>query len=1566
MKSKNKKRILLFSVLSIVIIGTGIWFWNNKISPTRVALISFPEYRIGQFLKAGNNKWIKIVPMEAGEMKRLSSFDFILVFPYGLRLSPEQKFQLSEAGEKGAYIFRIFRSGSINNLPPNHLDAISAYLKNQCPQNNARFLNYIRREIEGKTFFSQPVEPAKEMSVNSFFYKDDNAIFPDLASFKDYCKKHNIHKDDAKKLIIFAGMPGPFDAGREQYVKIIEAFGEKGYNIFPVSGYEKRKEYLEQIQPDAVLYFPVGKFLSVNHAETARFLQQQDIPVFCPLGLYSPHKDWIKNRGRMNIVMSSQRVVSPELDGGIIPYAMCAQYLDNDGYIVFDAIEERLENYVCLVDNYVKLKNKKNNEKRVAIVYYKAPGKNAMGGAGIEGIPSLHNTLLKLRDEGYNLKGLPGDYNQFRDLLNRKGNTFGAYAKGAIDEYIRKGHAQLIPVHEYTEWSREILEEEMLQAVYDTYGNPKDSYRVSHSDSLFYMAISRIRFGNVVILPQPMAGYGNNMFKITHGTEMPPPHDYLAPYFWLQKSFRADAVIHFGTHGSLEFLHGKQIALSPYDWPDPVIGNMPHFYFYNISAVGEGIIAKRRSYATLLSHLTPPFMESDALKENELHTKLSKYNRTEGALKEQYALSIKKIIIKEGIHIDLGLDDSISKAYNEDEMQEIENYLVEIGREKVTGNQYVFGRAYTQDELNETTRLIAINPLSYNLAKIDILKGIISNKEIENSAFFNSQYVDRCNKAIIKVLNGLSGIEEFNKIVDVTDQLKAEKWRARSNEQVSNEDLMHMMMQMAGDNKKEKGQINMSKHTRKHENEAGQNLRELIVKVSAHPEQKDFLLQLQSKEKFERAKALLDPSKKASLKKMARMIPAMKKSLEIASDSIVGQVLKLMQDSTTRFMVFSLLKDKSLKSKIKKQKRRNDSLLVKKALAMPFISVTSLTGEKINHSGYDTLSHYSNFLSFYEDNAEKIKSIIKKANNNTTDRLLTFLNNRLEDVSDKVHLQKQKIANNETEFANAVFNVKQTLLSISDIREQLKICPESEFEAMVKALNGGYIPSSPGGDPVTTPETFPTGKNMYSINVRATPSKEAWEVGKRLGDAMLNDYLRKHGTYPGKVNFTLWSGSFIESEGTTIAEILYLLGARPVWGKTGTVSDVVLVSPDELAHPRIDVMVQTSGQFRDLGGSRLFLIQKAIEMAAVVKEDHKNFVSAGTREAEKYLIDKGYSPKEARKLSTSRIFGGVNNNYGTGIMGMVESSDLWDSTSSIAKTYINNMGAVYGNKETWADFREGVFEAALLQTDAVVQPRQSNTWGPLSLDHVYEFMGGINLAVKEITGKDAESYFNDYRNASYARVQNLQQAIWAEARTTMLNPKYIKEKMKGEASAAEDFAEVFRNTFGWNVMKPTAIDDQLWGKYYDVYVKDKGKTGISDFFRNKNPYAYQEITAIMLETIRKKMWDATPGQLKTLANLHTELVNKYDGGCSGFVCDNTKLQHFIENQIENIVQREKYAEQVTKIREITDNTNNESVVLRKKRQENLFDNLEIDRYWIFIGIGLVLFLMIVFIKRRRR
>lgn len=553
----------------------------------------------------------------------------------------------------------------------------------------------------------------------------------------------------------------------------------------------------------------------------------------------------------------------------------------------------------------------------------------------------------------------------------------------------------------------------------------------------------------------------------------------------------------------------------------------------------------------------------------------------------------------------------------------------------------------------------------------------------------------------------------------------------------------------------------------------------------------------------------------------------------------------------------------------------------------------------------------------------------------------------------------------------AVTELERAILNVITYRDALQNSPRLELDATINALNGGFTAPSPGGDAVANPQAVPTGRNLYSVRAESTPSQRAWSQGVQLAQATLKAYKEQHGKYPTKVSYTFWSSEFVETEGVTIAQVLYMLGVEPVRSQFGSVEDVRLIPTSELGRPRIDVVIQTSGQFRDLAASRLALISKAVELVASLgKEDQENYVAAGSVATEKELVEQGLSPKEARELANVRIFGGVNGMYGTGIQEMVTSGDKWEQEKEIADVYLNNMGAAYtGKQEDWGRFVKPLFRAALKNTDVVVQPRQNNTWGALSLDHVYEFMGGLTLSVRNVTGKDPDTYLADYRNHSNMRMQDLKEAIGVESRATVLNPEYVKEVLAGGANSVANITEVVTNTYGWNVMKPEVIDKELWDQLYDMYIRDVNNLGVASAFEGKSPAALEEITAVMLETARKGMWKASPEQLSTLAQRHSELVAKYGPSGGGMSADNKKLRAFISQQLSPEAAKQ-YQAQMKQMDEgsSADAPSQNGMVMKKETVADQAGAVtrSFNGLWIVAGVAVLFIGLLVLLRIKRR
>ena len=246
---------------------------------------------------------------------------------------------------------------------------------------------------------------------------------------------------------------------------------------------------------------------------------------------------------------------------------------------------------------------------------------------------------------------------------------------------------------------QEILPEKLRQELRDTYGEAPGEYMGVEKEGRKYIAVARIVFGNVAILPQPLPAVGEDTEKIVHGVEGAPAYPYVASYLWTRKGFGADALIHFGTHGSLEFIPGKQVALSDYDWTDVLVGDMPHFYIYTINNIGEGIIAKRRSYATLVTHLTAPFMQSELYDELKiLKDRIHRIeNMEESSVKQNYRETITEMAARQNILSALDIDST--RTLTDADIDRVHIYLEEIDGAKVNDGLYTLGVPYSDENL---------------------------------------------------------------------------------------------------------------------------------------------------------------------------------------------------------------------------------------------------------------------------------------------------------------------------------------------------------------------------------------------------------------------------------------------------------------------------------------------------------------------------------------------------------------------------------------------------------------------------------------------------------------------------------------------------------------------------------------------------------------------------------------------------------------------------------------------------------------------------------------------------
>jgi cobaltochelatase CobN len=1330
-------------LLGITILFGCYWYYQGHIRPTRIAFINYSSFQLARIQKANDSRWVKLLDLPGNDIEsKVKDFDALYVFGRGLQLTGQQLEAIRKAGRRDIPVFgdAVSFDQEVTNLKGDRLDKVTAYLKNGGGKNFKNLLHYTRAVLDGKKWFVQKVEEPVLISKDVLFHLDDEVTFDQVPSYEQYLHKKGFYTQKGAKIALLTSVPGPFNANRDHLDAMIKAFQGKGWNVYPIAGTTRRLQFLKQIKPDLVIEMPHGRISSGNANEAVTWLKKQNIPMLSPLSIFNLYEDWMADPKGLSGGQLTMSVVLPEIDGGVAPYPIVAQYKDEAGLAIYKIIPDRLEKFCGLMEKWLALRTKANKDKKIAIYYFKGPGLNSLVASNLEVVPAIYNVLKSLKAQGYTVSDLPTSASALEKRLQLDGAVLNPYAEGTLASFFKKSKPALVAADTFNNWAAKDLSDSMRLALETKYGKAPGAYMAVREREKDFIGVARISFGNIVLLPQPLPGVGNNTFKLVHGAKAAPPYPYIASYLWTRHTFHADAIVHFGTHGSLEFTPGKQVAMSNEDWSDALIGNTPHFYVYTMSNVGEAIIARRRSYATILSHLTAPFMQSGTYNElagleEDLHRWMSIENPL---LKEEYGKSISARAKRSGLYHDLGANEN--KLLDHKQLKKLADLVEEIDNEKVNQGLYTLGKPYTEAQINQTVKLMSVDPVSYGLAKMDIVKGLVKPDILDDRYAFGQRYTQKAqrflNERLVSMDTGLLSL------VSAKDIARATAWLNNSKKQAEGQHHHH------------------------------------------HP-------------------------------------------VDAAADT------------------------------------------------------------KSRHGNHKSTGH---------------------ADSNSS-------------------------PNADQEFAEAFLTLRNAVANISYYKDAIRNSTQAEMVSISNAFNGGYTSPSVGGDPVASPEALPTGRNMYSIDAEKTPSPQGWNVGVQLAEQVIKSYQEAHqNKYPVKVALTLWPGEFIQTDGAMLAEALYLMGVEPVRNETNKVVDVRLIPIERLKRPRIDVVVQTAGQFRDLAASRITLINKAVQLAAQADDGGKqrNFVQEGAVLSERLLKEKGFSPKEAKMFATLRVFGGIDGNYGTGIRTMVERGDQYNSSDEVADTYMHNMGAIYNDEHTWALFKEGLFEVALQHTDVVLQPRHSNTWGALSLDHVYEFAGGLNNVVRKITGKEPDVLFNDFRNPAHARVQNIKEAVWVESRSTILNPKYIKEMMTGGSSNAETFAETFRNTFGWNVMKSDIIDNELWNQLQSVYVKDRLKLGTVQFFKHKNPYALEEMTGVLMEAHRKGLWKATGEQLKATAALHADLAKTHGAGCSGFVCGNMALQKEMTKYL-NAGEKQSYTQAITAaLKEDNKGKGGQQMVLKKE------------------------------------
>ncbi|WP_374498130.1 cobaltochelatase subunit CobN [Vogesella indigofera] len=470
-------------------------------------------------------------------------------------------------------------------------------------------------------------------------------------------------------------------------------------------------------------------------------------------------------------------------------------------------------------------------------------------------------------------------------------------------------------------------------------------------------------------------------------------------------------------------------------------------------------------------------------------------------------------------------------------------------------------------------------------------------------------------------------------------------------------------------------------------------------------------------------------------------------------------------------------------------------------------------------------------------------------------------------------------------------------------RAALAGSPEAEMRGLLSGLAGGYVLPGKGNDPIRTAEALPTGRNFHALDGSLLPSR----VGFALGQQLAQQARLKQPFQAGKTEaVVLWASDTVRDEGVMPAFGLDMLGIAPVWNSRGLLQGVTR-QPRSAAAPRRDVVFTTSGLFRDLypnllvwldrawllalDASSLSIVQAnpelkpALDAALARLGDARqpdaeplaaNDVARQWRDATLAALKRGQSPAVVGVQASLRLFGDAPGSYGAGVNAAVERSGAWSEREQVAGVYLGRMGHAYGaglHGVPAPDALRGV----LRQVSSSYLGRASNLYGLIDNNDVFDYLGGLSLAVESLTGQAPANHVVRNADARHATVEPLESALLGELRGRYFNPAWLKGLMAHDYAGARSMNQAFlENLWGWQVTNPGIVKSWVWDEVKQVYLDDKHGLGLDRFLASgRNVHVKTNMQAILLVAAAKGFWQASDADLAAVAGDFAELVARH-------------------------------------------------------------------------------------------
>jgi len=981
----------------------------------------------------------------------------------------------------------------------------------------------------------------------------------------------------------------------------------------------------------------VGGPARQDHPKAIDSLKRLNRPYMVALPLvFQTTEEWQDSDLGLHPIQVALQIAIPELDGAIEPIIVSGRDGATGKAL---ALQDRVEAIAQRAMKWANLRRKPRLQKRVAITVFSfPPDKGNVGTAAyLDVFGSIYEVMKALKTNGYTVEDLP------------------ASAEALMQAVIHDAQAQYASPELNIAYRMSVQEYEQLTP-YSTrleasWGPPPGHLNTDGQNLLVFGK----SFGNVFIGVQPTFGYEGDPMRLLFSRSASPHHGFAAYYTYLEKIWKADAVLHFGTHGSLEFMPGKQMGMSNECYPDSLIGTIPNLYYYAANNPSEATIAKRRSYAETISYLTPPAENAGLYKGlKELSELIASYQTLKDSGR---GVSIVNAVVEKCRQVNLDKDITLpetdaSELSAEDRdtlIGKVYIKLMEIESRLLPCGLHVIGKPPTAEEAIAT--LVNIAGLDRPEDGIKSLQRIIA---------------ESLGRDMDEVYKGSDRgvLEDVQLLYDITQAVR-------------------------------------------------------------------------------------------------KAVAAMVKE-QIDADGRVSLVTKLN--------FFNLGKKE------------------------PWI-------EALAEAGYPKV------------NADDIKPLF----------------------------------------------------------EYLEIClkqivADNELGALLQALEGEYVLPGPGGDPIRNPDVLPTGKNIHALDPQSIPTLAAVQSAQIVVDRLLARQKAETGAYPETIAFVLWGTDNIKTYGESLAQVMLLVGVRPIPDALGRVNKLELIPLDELGRPRVDVVVNCSGVFRDLFINQMNLLDRAIKMAAEADEPiEMNYVR-------KHAIEQAKELGVDLRQAATRVFSNASGSYSSNVNLAVENS-TWESEAELQDMYLSRKGFSFNsdNPGVMDDSRQ-VFEAALKTVDVTFQNLDSSEISLTDVSHYFDSDPTKVVARLRKDGKQPAAFIADTTTAN-AQVRTLSETVRLDARTKLLNPKWYEGMLSHGYEGVRELSKRLVNTMGWSATAG-AVDNWVYEDVNTTFIADEE---MQKRLLNLNPNSFRKIVGTLLEVNGRGYWETSEENLERLRQLYQEVEDRIEG-----------------------------------------------------------------------------------------